>query len=249
MDERINAFSDVCDSDEGKEILALGEKIKKLDKSNEKRILFVIVTSLVTMTILGYVAFKIIGAILFCAITVIASFWLFYTSKKNVLLKYLTFYRSRVPRLIAMTEGVEVKAEEIPDTDLVLTLSEKGNLAYRMCHRYDDMYVGFAKFMVGDEPCLQGLIYCVKGEYKTCESLEALLESEFGDFTIKSENGSSLLFIPGVEDYLGGRVEMKDDLTLSALAKQYDYYLLGKSFGEIVGGGKLLDSKIFHEVE
>lgn len=249
MNENIKAFADLYETEECKETLALGAKIKKLDKSNDKRMTFIILTSMITMTVLGFVAFGVVGAILFFAITAIASFWLYYSSKKNVLLKYLTFYRSRVPKLIAQADGVEVKAEEIPDSDLVATLSDSGKLAYRMCHRYGDLYIGFAKFMVGGEPILQGLLYFTEGEGGNTESLEALLSEEFNDYIIKSENGKSMLFIPGVEDYLNGRVEMKDDLTLTALIRQYDYYLLGKSFRSAVNGGELIDDRIFHDAE
>ncbi len=248
MNEKLKSFFDVYESDEGKEILALGEKIKKLDKSNDRRMKFIILMSVISMTVLGFFALGVTGAVLFFAITVVASFWLYYSSKKNVLLKYLTFYRSRVPKMIAMAEGIEVTAEEIPDESFVSTLSDKGKLAYRMCHRYGDLYIGFAKFMIGSEPVLQGLLYYTEGEC-TPKSLEGLLSGNFSDFVIKSESGKSMLFIPGVEDYLGGRVEMKDDLSFTALVRQYDYYLLGKSFKAAVNGQETNDTDIFHEVE
>lgn len=248
MNEKLKSFFDVYESDEGKEILALGEKIKKLDKSNDRRMKFIILMSVISMTVLGFFALGVTGAVLFFAITVVASFWLYYSSKKNVLLKYLTFYRSRVPKMIAMAEGIEVTAEEIPDEAFVSTLSDKGKLAYRMCHRYGDLYIGFAKFMIGSEPVLQGLLYYTEGEC-TPKSLEGLLSGNFSDFVIKSESGKSMLFIPGVEDYLGGRVEMKDDLSFTALVRQYDYYLLGKSFKAAVNGQETNDTDIFHEVE
>lgn len=249
MNERINAFKNTLDSDGGREILALGEQIKKLDKSAERRTLFVILSSVITMTLLGFWALGLTGSIIFFSITVIASFWLFYSAKKNVLLKYLTFYRSRIPRLIAMTEGIEAKAEDIPDSEFVSTLSIDGKLSYRMCHSYGRLYIGFAKFMAGGEPILQGLLYYADGEYSPSKELEAMLDAEFNDYVIKSENGRSMLFIPGVEDYLNGRVEMKDDLSFPALLRQYDYYLLGKSFESVISGGSPIDSKIFHEVE
>lgn len=245
----LKSFSDVINSTEGKEILALGNKIKKLDKSNEKRTLLVILLSIVSMTFLGYFAFGMIGAVLFFAVTVISSFWLFYSSKKNVLLKYLTFYRSRVPKMIAMAEGVEVKAEEIPDSDFVSTLCDKGKLCYRMCHRYGDIYIGYAKFMSGGEPVLQGVIYYTDGSCDISDSFKALLEEEFNDYTVKRENGKAMLFLPWVEDYLNGRVEMKDDLSFPALVRQYDYYLLGKSFASEVNGVETNLKSIFNEVE
>ncbi len=245
MNEKLKAFFDVYESTEGKEILALGYKIKRLDKSNDRRMQFIIFLSITSMAFLGYFALGgVFGAILFLGIAAIASFGLYYSSKKNVLLKYLTFYRSRIPKMIAMADGVEVTAEEIPDRDFVATLSIKGQLSYRMCHRYGDIYVGFAKFMSGPEPILQGLIYYTNGNCSS-PNLEELLREEFGDFVWKCENGKSMLFIPGVEDYLGGRVEMKDDLTFPALARQFDYYLLGKSFKSAANGMET-DSTVFH---
>ena len=58
-----------------------------------------------------------------------------------------------------------------------------------------------------------------------------------------------MLYIPWVNDYLNGRVEMTDDLTFKAIAKQYDYYLLGKAFAKEVNGEKSGHDKIFDEVE
>ena len=246
--EKLNAFSEIFNSDEGKEILALGEKIKKLDKSNEKRTLLVILLSIVSMTFLGYYALGMVGAVIFLAITVIASFWLFYSSKKNVLLKYLTFYRSRVPKMIAMAEGVEVKAEEIPDSDLVSTLCDRGRLCYRMCHRYGDIYVGYAKFLSGGEPVLQGVLCYTEGNCDISEPFKELLDGEFNEYTVKCDNGKAMLFLPWVEDYLNGRVEMKDDLSFPALVRQYDYYLLGKSFASEVNGTKSHLTAVFHRM-
>ncbi|MBR6633176.1 MAG: hypothetical protein IKL05_02600 [Clostridia bacterium] len=249
MKEKINAFYDLYNSDGGKEILALGEKIKKLDKSNESRLHIIILLSVVSMTALGFFALGVFGAVLFFGITVIASFGLYYSSKKNILLKYLTFYRRDVPRLIAMADGVEVKAESVPDNSLVSALSDRGKLAYRMCHRYGDLYIGFAKFMVGSEPVLQGVLYYTEGNCEPDQAFCDMLKGEFSDCTIKCENGKALLFIPFVQDYLNGRVEMKDDLSFPALLRQYDYYLLGKGFKNSVNGVALEDTVIFHEWE
>lgn len=249
MEQNTKAFYEIYNSDEGKEFLALGEKIKKLDKSNDRRLQFIVLLSVISMTVLGFFALGVMGAVLFFAIAAIASFWLYYSSKKNILLKYLTFYRGRVPKLIALADGVEVKAENVPCDDFVATLSDKGKLAYRTCHRYGGLYVGFAKFIVGGEPILQGLLYYTEGNCNPKQQLEELLKSEFDDFTVKVENGKALLFIPFVEDYLNGRVEMKDDLSFPSLLHQYDYYLLGKKFKSVVNGEGLDDLVIFHEAE
>ena len=247
--DKLKAFQDVLNSDEGKEILALGEKIKKLDKSNDKRMMLIILLSMVSMTLLGYFAFGIFGAVLFFAITAIASFWLYYSSKKNVLLKYLTFYRTRVPKMIASADGVDVAAEEIPDSELVSTLSDKGKLEYRMCHRYGDLYIGYAKFMSSGEPILQGIVYCCDGVSGISEGFLKLLEENFDEHSVKVINGKALLYLPWVNDYLNGRVEMKDDLSFPSLVRQYDYYLLGKRFKAEVNGEKTDDMTVFHEVE
>ncbi|MBE6650954.1 MAG: hypothetical protein E7613_06545 [Ruminococcaceae bacterium] len=249
MNERYIKLKEAYDSEKGKEYLELGETIKKLDKSTGKRLTFVIVSCFITMAVLGYVALHAFGALLFIGITAIASFFLYYSSKKNVLLKYLTFYRSRIPRILAMTDEIEVKAENIPDSDFVTTLSDKGKLEYRMCHRYGELYIGFAKFMVGGEPCLQGLLYFTKGDTDVSEEFDALLSGEFDEHRIVLRDGKAMLFIPWVNDYLNGRVEMTDDLTFPSVAKQYDYYLLGKSFMQEVNGEKSGLQKIFDEAE
>lgn len=249
MNERYIKLKEAYDSEKGKEYLELGETIKKLDKSTGKRLTFVIVSSIITMTVLGYVALHALGAVLFLGITCIASFFLFYSSKKNVLLKYLTFYRSRIPRMLAMAEDIEVKDEKIPDSDFVSTLSDKGKLEYRMCHRYGDLYMGFAKFMVGSEPCLQGLLYFTKGDTDVSEEFEKLVSEEFEEYKILLNGENAMLFIPWVNDYLNGRVEMTDDLTFPSVARQYDYYLLGKAFAREVNGEKSGLQKIFDEAE
>lgn len=246
--DKIKAFQETLDSDEGKEALTLGEKIKKLDKANDKRMVLIILLSMVSMTFLGFYAFGIFGAVLFFAITAIASFWLYYSSKKNVLLKYLTFYRRRIPSLIAKTEEVEMTVDEIPDSELVASLSDKGRLEYRMCHRYGSLYVGYAKFMISGEPILQGVVYCCDGKNGVSEDFTRLLQDNFEEHSVKVENGRALLFLPWINDYLNGRVEMKDDLTFPALMRQYDYYLLGKAFESEVNGNSY-NFTIFHEVE
>ena len=233
MDEKINSFLSLLESEEAKESLGAGEKLKKIDKSNDKRLLGVILLSIVSMTVLGFFALGLTGSIIFFAIAVISSFWLFYSSKKNMLLKYLSFYRTRVPKVIAMAEGVEVKAENIPECDIISSINE-GKPAYRMCHRYGDLYVGFLKFIKNGESVLQGIIYFTEGDDTSL--FEERLKEQISDFVIKSEDGKVLLFMPGFDDYLGGRIEHKDDLTADSLLRQYKYYLLGDAFKKAVNG-------------
>ncbi len=228
MNERINAFISFLETDEVKEKLKIAEKIKKLDKSNDKRLMGIILLSIVSMTLLGFFALGKAGSIIFFAVTIIASFWLYYSSKKNMLLKYLAFYRREIPNIIAMAEGCEVKAENIAQNDLITSLSD-GKPTYRMCHKYGDLYIGFLKFMSGDVSKLQGLVCFTKGSGDTSDFEEKYME-EYPDLIIKTDGESSLLFIPGCDDYLGGRIEIKDDLSSDYLTKQYKYYLIGDAF-------------------
>lgn len=232
MNERINAFISFLETDEVKEKLKIAEKIKKLDKSNDKKLMGIILLSIVSMTLLGFFALGKAGSIIFFAVTIIASFWLYYSSKKNMLLKYLAFYRREIPNIIAMAEGCEVKAESIAQNDLITSLSD-GKPTYRMCHKYGDLYIGFLKFMSGDVSKLQGLVCFTKGSGDTSDFEEKYTE-EYPDLIIKADGESSLLFIPGCDDYLGGRIEMKDDLSSGYLTKQYKYYLIGDKFKNAV---------------
>ena len=50
MDEKIRAFEELYESPKVKEILEIGDKIKKLDKSREKRTLGIILLSVISMT-------------------------------------------------------------------------------------------------------------------------------------------------------------------------------------------------------
>ncbi len=230
MNYNTDRLIDVLSGEKGKEILGLGAKIKKLDRDNDRRMTLIILLSVISMTVLGYIALGAFGGIIFFAITVISSFWLYYSSKKNVLLKYLTFYRSRVPRLIAEAEGIEVKAEEIPDREFVRTLYGTDKVEYRMSHNYDGLYMAYAKFINGSDIAVQGLLCYTEGEVELTDGKRELLENEFGDVIFKCENGKSLMFIPGADTYLNGRVEMKNDLDTEALTEQYRYYLTAKEW-------------------
>lgn len=234
MDEKITAFEELFNTEQVKKILDVGEKIKKLDKSNEKKLLGIILLSVIFMTVLGFISFGLTGSILFFAITVISSFWLFYSSKKNVLLKYLAFYRKKVPEIIAMAEGVDVRSEDVPYQDLIKSIHD-GKPTFRMCHKYGEIYVGFLKFMSGDESILQGFAVCVNGKKSDNQFKEILLKT-YPDAIIKENDGIALLFIPGFDDYLGGRVDMTDDLTLTYLVRQYRYFLLADAFSHAMRG-------------
>ncbi|MBQ7898047.1 MAG: hypothetical protein IJ323_06450 [Clostridia bacterium] len=234
MNEKINAFLSLIKSEEVKKKLGIGEKLKKLDKSNDKRLMGVILLSIVSMTLLGFFALGKAGALIFFAITVIASFWLYYSSKKNMLLKYLSFYRREIPSIIAMAEGCEVKAENVPENSLVTSLSD-GKPVFRMCHKYGDLYVGFLKFMKGDVSKLQGFVCYTEGSGDTSD-FEENYKEEYPDLTIKTDGTNSLLFIPGCDDYLGGRIEMKDDLSEDFLTRQYKYYLMADAYKKAVKG-------------
>ena len=104
-----------------------------------------------------------------------------------------------------------------------------------MCHKYNDLYVGYLKFMKGSESLLQGIVYFTDGN-ADLSPFEEKLKEEVSDFIIKSENGKALLFMPGYDDYLGGRIEQKNDLTKDALLQQYKYYLLGDAFKKAAQG-------------
>lgn len=232
MNERINAFLALLETDEVKQKLKIGDSLKKLDKSNDKRLMGIILLSVVSMTLLGFFALGKTGSMIFFAVTVIASFWLYYSSKKNMLLRYLAYYRREIPSIIALTEGCEVKAESIPQSDLVTSLSD-GKPTYRMCHKYGDLYVGFLKFMSGDVSKLQGLVCFAAGSGDTSE-FEALYRESYPDLVTKNDGENSLLFIPGCDDYLGGRIEMKNDLSPDYLTKQYEYYLIADAFKKAI---------------
>lgn len=236
MNDRINCFLDLIEGDTVKEKLNIGKNLKKLDKSNDKRLMGIILLSIISMTVLGFFALGKTGSVIFFGITVIASFWLYYSSKKNMLLRYLTFYRREIPNIIALAEGCEVKAENIPNNDLVSSLSD-GKPTYRMCHKYESLYIGFLKFMAGDTSKLQGLVCFTEGSGNTSE-FEKELKQFLPECLIKTDGNISLLFIPGCDDYLGGRIEMKDDLSLDYLTRQYKYYLLGDAFKKAVNNEK-----------
>lgn len=244
MDEKIKAFEELYETPKVKEILAIGQKIKKLDKSTEKRTLGIILISVISMTILGFTSFGVTGSILFFAITVISSFWLFYSSKKNILLKYLTFYRMKIPEIIAMAEGVSVKSEDIPKKHTLSTIHD-GKPVFRMCHRYEDLYIGFLKFMSGDSSLLQGLAISVPCNNESTEFEEKLKEI-YPEFVIKRDVENVILFIPGFDDYLGGRVDMTDDLSLPSLTRQYRYYLFADSFRKAMIG-QTFDENVISE--
>lgn len=245
MDEKIKAFAELLETPKVKEILEIGKKIKKLDKSMEKRTLGIILISVISMTVLGFISFGFTGSILFFAVTVIASFWLFYSSKKNMLLKYLTFYRNRIPEIIGMAEEVSVKSEDIPMKDILSTI-HNGKPVFRMCHKYGDIYIGFLKFMSGDTSLLQGLAVSVPCNNESTE-FEEKLKEVYSDFVIKKDGDVAILFIPGFDDYLGGRVDMTDDLSLPYLTRQYRYYLLADAFGKGINGEEF-DKSIISEI-
>ncbi len=226
----VEKFTKALESERGKDTLELGKKIKKLDKDTDKRLKLTTALSLISMTVLGYYAFSAYGAIIFFGITAISSFALVLSSKKNILLKYLAFYRSKIPELIAQADNVSVKTEAIPCSEFISSIYPDGKLSYRMCHNYDGLYIAYAKFMQGNEPLLQGLLYYSTGNNIEEQKIHGMFTEHFDECVIKIDNEKVLAFIPGIEDYLNGRVGMKNDLTNESLSKQYEYYTIGKKF-------------------
>lgn len=241
--EKINALAETYTSDMAKEILDLGEKIKKLDRDNDKKILIIKILSLVSLGVVGYVAFGAVGGIIFALIALISSFFLQFSSKKNVMLKYFTFYRTRIPRIIAESQGDTVEMTE-PDKEsqnFISSLFPQYKLKFRMCHKYGELYLGFAKFMKGDEPQVQGALYYLDRGNPDIDisPIKELLDygvknGIFTEYTFKSDSEHSLLFLVGADTYLNGRLDMKDDLSLDELTHQLKYYLLGKEFEKLV---------------
>ncbi len=244
MNDTQNAFLEVLKSDEGKEILALGEKIKELSRKTDKKLGFLRLFSVLSLTVIGFLAFRIIGAVIFFFIAFMSNFFLLLSSKKSIMLRYFTYYRSRVPSLIARAAGAEVKSEEYPER---VPIYEDTELSYRMSHRYGDLYMGYAKFSKNGANVSEGLLYITEGE---CVSplFEKALEEEFPTQVIKCENGHSLLYLEGISDYLSGSVDMKDDLSENALLRQLDYYLLGDAFRKAARGEEFNIDTIFHEI-
>lgn len=242
-ENRINALAETYNSDMAKEIFELGEKIRKLDRDTDKKMLLIKILSLASLGIVGYVAFGAVGGIIFALIALISSFFLQFSSKKNLMLKYFTFYRTRIPRIIAESQGDSVEMTE-PDgsaQDFISSLFPQYKLKFRTCHKYGELYLGFAKFMKGDEPQVQGALYYL--DRGRCDldisPIKELLDygvknGVFSEYTFKSDDYHSLLFLVGANTYLNGRLDMKDDLSLGELTHQLKYYLLGKEFEKLV---------------
>lgn len=237
------ALFETYSSQVGKEYIELGEKIKALDKSNDKKMLAIKLVSIISLGILGFFAFGNLGAIIFIMIAFISSFALQLSSKKNIMLRYFTFYRTRIPRLIAESQGVmlEVKEPDSQEKDFIASLYERYTLSFRTCHRYGELYIGFAKFMEKNEPAVQGVLYYtpenkISDEGK--EELKSILNKEldngaFSDYIFKVADRGSLLYLIGADEYLNGKVEMKNDLTFEAISRQLDFYMIGKKLEEL----------------
>lgn len=249
MNERLEAFARAYMSDEGKEILKKGKEIKEIDKKNDKKLTLISLFTLVSLTVLGYIPFGVTGAIIFFAIAYISNFALKFSSKKNILLNYITYYRNFIPKLIAKAGQDEVIIKECPERDFVSSLYPDIKLTYRTSHKYNDFYIAYAKFL----PTSEGLLFVtdasVNEDNEAITYFKERLSEEFSVYTLKIENGKALLYLEGISDYLSGRVEMKDDLNLNALIRQFDYYLLAENFKKAVNGEKYEFDAIFHEIE
>lgn len=249
MNENLKAFSNAYMSDEGKEILKKGETIKEIDKKNDKKLTLISLTTTLFLVVLGYVPFGVTGAVIFFAIAYISNFALKFSSKKNILLNYITYYRNFIPKLIAKAGEDEVINKEYTESDIVSSLYPDVKLTYRTSHKYNNFYIAYAKF----EPTSQGLAFItdasVGEDDEAVTYFKERLSEEFSTYIIKIENGKALLYLEGISDYLSGRVEMKDDLSLNALLRQFDYYLLAKNFTKAVNGEKCEFDTIFHESE
>lgn len=247
MNDKKTAFLEVLSSKEGEEILSLGKKIKELTKKNDKKVGFLRIFSAVTLTAIGFLAFRLIGAVIFFFVAFISGFFLLLSSKKNDMLRYFTYYRSRIPKLIALSMGVEVKNEEPTEKDFISTLSEGSTLSYRMSHRYGDMYIGYAKFLKNGEIVREGLLYEVSGE-SAPKDFEEKMKEIFPLTTVKAEKGRALLFIEGIGDYLAGSVEKTDDLEEDSLLRQLAYYLIGDAFKKAANGEEYNIEEILNEI-
>ncbi|MBE6701721.1 MAG: hypothetical protein E7582_07550 [Ruminococcaceae bacterium] len=264
MDDLIKAFSKAYNEDSSQELIRKGEKLKKQDRANDKRLKVISVSSVIAVTLVGFMAFGLMGSIIFFMIGVISSFFLTFSSKKNLLINYINFYRYLVPKIIGDSLNIKVEKKEVPDPFVISSLFSDCKLNWRICHKYDELYMGYAKFMKkGDEPVTHGVVFyapanipdiCVQsGEETEVQSpyirdfLEKISE-EFSSYTLKAEKGNAVLYLPFRDDYLPGRIEMTDDLSLPSLVRQFDYYLLLKAFSKIVMGEKVLIKEIWHEV-
>ncbi len=235
-------------SDEGKEILKKGKTIKTIDKKNDTKLTLISLFTTVSLVILGYIPFGVTGAVIFFAIAYISNFALKFSSKKNILLNYITFYRNFIPKLIAKSSEDEVINKEYTESDFVSSLYPDVKLTYRTSHKYNDFYIAYAKF----EPISQGLVFItdatVGEDDEAVNYFKERLSEEFSTYKVKIENGKALLYLEGISDYLSGRVEMKDDLTFNSLLRQFDYYLLAKNFTKAVNGEKCEFDTIYHEI-
>lgn len=238
LKERREAFEKAFLSEKAKEYISVGEKIKALDKKNDRQMLVIKLVSLISLLVIGYLAFGKFGAIIFAIIAIFSSFFLHLTSKKNLMLQYFTFYRTRVPELIAISEETSVEKAE-PILEPASLPFDDCDLSYRVSHKYDDIYISFAKLQKNGETFREGVLYTFKAkverEAQLKEILDKIIPSEtVSEYVLKASDGITTLFLVGAEDYLDGRLEATDDLTLPSLTHQLEFYLFGKAVFEFL---------------
>ncbi len=247
-------FKAVFESEEMKAFLKKGFQLKNTDKSTSKKLTVITFLSCVGMTVLGFFALGIVGAILFFIISYVSTFALTLSTKKKVLLAYLAHYRTKLPSLLANAEKIDKPDRSYP----IATLYPDALYHWTVCYKFDDVYSGLLRILKGsqEEMCafctisqenaFSGVIHKGYFPFVSTENFEditfkgvlpdsahpfaQILEKHFSSFVMVFSSNSSLLLIPDACDFMAGRVEDKDDLYPKTILRQYAYTNISKAF-------------------
>ena len=247
-------FKSLFEKDETKDFLIKGLRLKNTDKSTSKKLSIITFVSCLGMTVLGLFALGIVGAILFFIISYVSTFALTLSTKKKVLVAYLTHYRTKLPSILAGAQKIDKPDSPYP----ISTLYPDALYHWTVCYRHDDALSGLLRVLKGsqEETCtfcsvsneylFNGSIHkgyfpfalndnceeiCFKGVLPDkAHEFAQILEKHFSSFVIVFSSQSSLLLIPDAYDFMAGRVEDKDDITPKSLLRQYALINLSKAF-------------------
>lgn len=247
-------FKLLFEKEETKDFLTKGLQLKNADKSLSKKLSMITLLSCVGMTVLGFFALRLVGAILFFIIAYVSTFALTLSLKKKVLLAYLSHYRMNLLKILSGAKKIDKPEFTYP----IQTVRPDALYHWTVCYNLEENCLGLLRILknsqeemcafctISHESNYSGVIYKGYFPFISSENAEEItsngilpdsasnfakeLEKHFSSFVMVFSSDSSLLLIPEACDFMAGRVENKDDLTPNALLCQYAYINVSKAF-------------------
>lgn len=192
-------FDQFYNSEECRKFIEKCKNIKKTARKNEKRVLMIVLLSVISSAVIGYAAFHIWGTVMFAIIVYLGATFLLFSVKKQSIISYINCYRVRLPELLGEFKGAQkVTVEEVDfsQTHLDMALPSADSFKNRMSNFYyfgqNTLKIAYSKAYNTSKEIFSGLVYTFYNKKSTLE---------YPIYIIKStDNFSSLKFVKELYD-------------------------------------------------